>query len=48
MSSKKKAKDNLKDFIVDDDYISHEDSDYEEDEFNEEDFYLPKKKTSCK
>ena len=44
MSSKKKAKDNLKDFIVDDDYISHEDSDYEEDEFNEEDFYLPKKK----
>lgn len=45
MSSKKKGKDDLKDFIVDDDYISHEDSDYEEeDEFNEDDFYLPKKK----
>mgnify|MGYP003982346635 FL=1 len=44
MSSKKNGKDNLKDFIVDDDYMSHEDSDYEDEEDFNEDFYLPKKK----
>ena len=33
MSSKKNGKDNLKDFIVDDDYMSHEDSDYEDELF---------------